>query len=505
MEAQHSPGSTATAFTSEEILAALQDNEIGDARLLIKGMKGRFVFDGKRERFFRFEGGFWKIDIEREYIACASRLLREAYGSEAIRQKNISVNPGIDEDTKKNALDTLQRLNRRKKNINTVNRLKNVIILSRSGLNTLSIIGDEWNKDPWLLQAQDQVIDLRTGESISGLPEDYINKSAPTEWKGLNEPAPIFDKFIFSTFDDNAELVEYIQRITGMALIGESTEDELYIFWGEGRNGKTTLLETLKFVLGAGMAKPLSSAMLMNSKFAGSSGPNPELLDLQGRRITWVSETKAGQYIDAEKVKILTGGDTISSRYNFGNDMIDFDPTHTLFMLTNHKPRIPASETALWDRIRLIPFLVRFVNNPTKANERQKIPDLQKQLYEEASGILAWLVRGCLAAQKTGLAPPDIVMDSSNEYKNEEDITYHFINECCITGENYKVQMDPLYNAFSEWYKKTYGENSKAPSKVHLAKLLRPKFKYEKVRHTWYYGLALIDDTHDQPAPPWQP
>jgi hypothetical protein len=46
IEAQHSPGSTPTAFTSEEILAALQDNEIGDSRLLIKGMKDRFVFDG---------------------------------------------------------------------------------------------------------------------------------------------------------------------------------------------------------------------------------------------------------------------------------------------------------------------------------------------------------------------------------------------------------------------------------------------------------------------------
>lgn len=304
------------SLSSDDILSALNDNEIGDARLLLATMKDRFVFDPKRGSYFRFEDGFWKKDLENETLSVAGRILREAYGKETVRQYAIATDPKEDDEAKKAALYRQDQCNRRREKINTLHRQQSVLKLAATGRNGLIITGDEWNADPWAIQVGELLIDLKTGEARQGLPADYINKASPTKWTGLETPAEQWDAFMLSVFNGDSELVQYVQRTLGAALVGIPGQQEFYIFWGEGRNGKGTILETLKEILGEGLASPIRSEMIMDARQFGSNGPNPELLDLQGKRIVWASETREGQKLNAEKIKLFTGGDTLSSRYN---------------------------------------------------------------------------------------------------------------------------------------------------------------------------------------------
>lgn len=480
-----------TDFTPDEVVAALNENEIGDARLLVKAMKARFLFDAKRKIPFRFEDGYWRKDLENESLAFAGTVLRAAYGKEAARQYAIATDPREDAEAQKTALHRQSLCNRRLDRVNTLHRLESTLKLASTGLAGISITGDEWNSDPWQLQAQNAVIDLKTGEARPGLPADYINKAAPTEWKGLQEPAVQWIMFMHSVFDGNAALVEYAQRVLGAALVGKPSQQEFYIFWGEGRNGKGTILETLKEVLGEGIAGPIRSEMIMDARQMGNSGPNPELLDLQGKRIVWASETREGQKLNAEKVKLFTGGDTLAARMNYSNEIISFKPTHTLFMLTNNRPRIPAGETAVWDRLRLVPFLMRFVDDPQEENERRKDIHLQDKLLKEASGILAWLVQGCLDWQRHGMNPPSVVTEYGHEYRVNEDPMQQFINAKCHVGEGFKVQVKPLYEAFSEWFGEEFGNKVSVPSLRRFSDNLRRKFKREEGRNVWFHGIAL--------------
>ena len=482
------------SLSSDDTLSALDDNEIGDARLLLAIMKDRFVFDSKRCAYFRFEGGYWKKDLENETLSVAGRVLREAYGKEAARQYAIATDPREDDETKKSALYKQNQCNRRRDKVNTLHRQQSVLKLAATGRNGLVMTGDEWNADPWSIQAGELLIDLKTGEARPGLPGDYINKAAPTQWKGLNEPAEQWEQFMLSVFNQNVELVQYVQRVLGAALVGVPGQQEFYIFWGEGRNGKGTILETLKEVLGEGLAGPIRSEMIMDARQMGSNGPNPELLDLQGKRIVWASETREGQKLNAEKIKLFTGGDTLSSRYNYSNDMISFKPTHTLFMLTNNKPRIAAGDTAVWDRLRLIPFQMRFVDKPSRNNERPKDINLQEKLLQESSGILAWLVRGCLDWQAAGnLNPPEIVTEHGEEYRLDEDPVQQFVNEKCLTGTGYKAQAKPLHDSFSKWFAETYGEKTSVPSLKRFSDRLRRNFHREEGRNVWFHGIALVE------------
>jgi len=245
-------------------------------------MKDRFVFDVKRQIFFRFDAGYWQKDLKKEALAFAGRTLHDAYSKEVARQNGLA-NDEVDKEKRKAVESLRDNLNSRLKQINTLRRLKRILELAATGDNGLAITGDEWNLDPWSIQAGELLIDLKTGEARPGLPRDFINKAAPTEWKGLVEPAVAWKMFLLEIYDKHHELAAYLQRVLGSALVGKPSQQEFYILWGEGRNGKGTILETLKEVLGEGLAGSIRSEMIMESRQGGGGGADPELLNLQGK------------------------------------------------------------------------------------------------------------------------------------------------------------------------------------------------------------------------------
>jgi len=138
-------------------------------------------------------------------------------------------------------------------------------------------------------------------------------------------------------------------------------------------------------------------------------------------------------------------------REPYGKRDIHFNPTHTLFLLTNHKPQADASEYALWQRVCLIPFTLSFIAEPKEDNERKCNPDLLDDLKKEASGILAWLVAGAVRSQQEGLEIPEVIKAATAEYRSEEDVIGHFIEECCTRNPSYQAKSSDLYKAYQEW------------------------------------------------------
>jgi len=484
----------AVAVSSDEILAPIhRDNEIGDARIVAKVLRGVYAFDKQRGMMFAFNGaGFWQKDVLDAAKAEANAILVRLYLDESGRQNTRATDPSLSDEDRKRASALRDKLNKRVQAVNTHRRMDNIMRLAAIGKDSLAITGDEWNSNPWELAAGDRIVDLRTGLDRKGRPQDYINKAAPTEWKGLHAEAPTWEAFLASTLESK-ELATYLQRVFGSAIVGVAQQQEFYVLWGEGRNGKGTLIETVKRILGD-LAGPIASELIMGyGATTSASGANPEILDLQGRRIVWASETKEGQKLNLERVKRFTGADTLKARYNYSNDMIEFIPSHTLFLLTNHKPRVGAGEYALWQRLRLIPFRFSFVDEPKAPHERPKDPELPARLLEEGPGILAWLVRGCLAWQKEGLTPPAEVLDATREYEQAEDVIQQFIDACCVIGKNRRQRAGPFVEAFAEWFKEENGAQAKPfGARTFREHMEKKGFKVDATgRHNFYAGIAL--------------
>src|SRR5690606_38008565 len=139
-------------------------------------------------------------------------------------------------------------------------------------------------------------------------------------------------------------------------------------------------------------------------------------------------------------------------------DFWSFKPSHTLMLVTNHKPVVKGTDNGIWRRLRLIPFTATFWHTSKGESgppELQADPRLKDKLRPELPGIVAWLVRGCLEWQAEGLGQPEEVTAATAEYRDAMDTLGAFLDECCIVapGEPYGCKGKELRERYENWCK----------------------------------------------------
>jgi len=483
-------------LTAMQVENACKANEVGDALLYVHLNRGLRVYDCTEAQWYENAGPYWEADTTEKALAATGGVV-DLYAERAMINAFYSTKCTQAGDDKKatqhHGLSVA--LNKRVKDMRALKRIMPVLHLARAGADSLGISGDEWDKKPMLLPVLNGVIDLTTGEMHDGRPENYLKAHAPVAWQGINKPCPTWESFMESTFDRDSELIEFMARLLGYCLTGMTTEAVLPIFWGTGRNGKTVMLEALAEVLGPDLSGPVESEFLLEQKFAKpSGGPSSDKLHLRGRRLAWLSETNENRRLNSGKVKMLTGGDTITGRAPYGKRQISFKPTHKMILLTNHRPKADARDQALWRRVLLIPFKMAFVPrpDPAKLNERLADAHLPAKLKAEGPGILAWLVRGCLAWQEEGLNPPESVLAATQEYQDGEDTIKTFISEKCIEGAERSCRAAALYSAYKSWQE---GNGEKAMTANKFGKVISERFDSVKdMKGRLYVGLELCSN-----------
>ena len=149
---------------------------------------------------------------------------------------------------------------------------------------------------------------------------------------------------------------------------------------------------------------------------------------------------------------------------------------------------------------------MRFLRNrkPVADNERVADIELDAKLAAEASGILGWMVEGCLRWQQEGLNPPPAVVAATEEYFKDEDFFSSFVDYCCNTGPEdhplFQVGATDLYNAFEAWFKKFV--HNFPPKQRKFGKQMRERFKYDKVGGLYrYFGINLNREVMEEIRP----
>lgn len=297
----------------------------------------------------------------------------------------------------------------------------------------------ELDANPLLLGLPNGVLDLATGEHREHRQTDRITKVAGCDFNP-DATAPTWTQFVCEVFNDDAQLIDYVQRLIGYMLAGKRGEHLLPIFCGGGGNGKSTLLGALQSMFRdyAGTATP---GLLI--QHYGNDHPTG-LADLQGRRFVVASETGEAGKLAEEQVKSLTGGDTITAR-RMRQDFYQFQPTHQLVLQTNHKPRVTGTDEGIWRRIRLIPFVRQF----TGEDRDTSLPD---KLRSELPGILTWAWHGWQRYQVEGLdAMPMAVRAATDEYRESSDVVGQFLADCCETDKLLSAKAGELYKRYTAW------------------------------------------------------
>jgi putative DNA primase/helicase len=362
-------------------------------------------------------------------------------------------------------------------------RQENMLVLAKN-LPPIADAGDSWDADPWLLGAQNGVVDLRTGVLRPGRQDDRITMRVRVPY--FEAPCPLWESTLKEVLGGDGELISYLQRALGYSLTGDVREEVFFVTWGSGRNGKGTIMNTIGSLLGH-YADDLPMSTLAQAERGGGI-PN-DLAKVAGKRFVTSSEQGGGtvRRLNEDRIKQLTGRDPITARF-LHKEFFTFTATLKLWLATNNRPRVRDDSDGFWSRVHLIPFTQSFAGREDKT--------LKDRLLAEASGIVAWLVQGCLAWQKLGLHPPAVVKDATRDYRQENEPLASFYESCCVVAEGARVQAQQLFTAYTKWCdrndvpgsfrlnQRTFGENVKRRFPADPA----------NTRHVIYSGVGLRED-----------
>jgi putative DNA primase/helicase len=335
---------------------------------------------------------------------------------------------------------------------------------------------EEIDADNFLLGARNGVIDLRTGERRDGRKGDFITKSC-----GCNHDedavAPRWRAFLKEIFAEQDDLINYIQRLVGYSLTGDTREQCLVFLYGAGANGKSTFIETLMELLGD-YGTTASQNILCFDRHARE--PLDEIASLEGARFVSIAET-GGNRMAEVRIKQLTGGDTVTGKPHYKAAM-SFRPKFKLWIFGNSRPTIYGVDHAIWRRIQLIPFNVQF---PTEKRDSA----LKEKLFRELPGILNWAIEGALAWQAEGrLVPPECVVAATNQYREDEDVLRDFIAEKIEPTKGHELEHKELYRVYKCWHAE--GSSERPFSSKKLAQMFRDRgykaFEAHARALSWY-------------------
>ena len=295
---------------------------------------------------------------------------------------------------------------------------------------------EDWDSDVWLLNTPEGVVHLRTGNMRPHDRKDRMTKVTTAVPRGA---CPTWLAFLSDVTGADAEQMAYLQRVVGYCLTGVTTEHALFFLYGTGANGKSVFVNVISTILGDYAANaPMDTFMETRS----DRHPT-DLAGLRGARFVAATETEQGRRWNESKIKTITGGDKVSARF-MRQDFFEYLPNYKLLIAGNHKPSIRNVDEAMKRRLHLVPFTITI---PPERRDGK----LTEKLLAERDGILAWALEGCLLWQKTGLKPPESVMQATEEYFEAEDAMGRWLEDRCVLHANAKALTFELFNDWKQW------------------------------------------------------
>lgn len=416
--------------------------------------------------WYIYNGSFWEMDesgIINKYVDMMI---------DTLKNEKITIPDGMDEDKAKEAFKKFikkTRSNRAKKSI--IDELQHRV----------PVLHREFDKDKTLLNSENGYVDLTNGILHDHDIHKMFSKQTNVEFTD-NVDAPEWNSFLKQIFNNDQDLIHYIQKAVGYSLTGSVKEQVMFFLYGNGRNGKSVFIDTIADLLG-NYAKTMQAESIMIRQTGGTA--NSDIARLEGARLVISSEPNEGVRLDEGLVKQLTGGDKVTARFLYGKEF-EFEPEFKIWLATNHKPIIRGTDDGIWRRLMLIPFDVQIPDSKVDK-------DLKYKLKREEVGILNWAVDGAVMWQREGLNPPQSVAKASQEYRSEMDVIDMFVSDNCEKYKDYEAPAGQLFKLYKQWA----ADNSEySMSKQKFGSEMKAKYKYMKNRNGRYYsGIRIKQDS----------
>ncbi len=416
------PGQAVNASASVPAAINLGDlNDAGNARRFVERHGGDLKYDCGASRWLVWDGRRYAPDLEGAVKERAKEVVAEFYReAEVVQDATVLAHA------------------RRSGNERSINSM---IRLATSDPH-VRVTPAQLDTDQWLLNFNNGTVDLRTGELREHRREYLITKVVAADYDGIAR-SKAFESFLSLVLPSKAHR-RLLQRVCGYMLTGVTDLDKVFVLQGPGGTGKTTFVEAFKAALGDyAMTTPMGTlAKAMTGKVRN------DIARLPGARVVTASESESSEAVAEALLKLLSGGDTIASRFMF-KEFFEFIPQFKILLVTNHFPRL-SNDSGIWRRVIRIGF-------DDKIPASKLDPEFKRQLREDPevrAAILAWAVEGCLDWQKRPkkkLPVPSSIETGTRLFRPESYEVAYFITERCKIHPEARVEVAKLYPAYLAW------------------------------------------------------
>ena len=446
-------------------------DDTGNTQRFLYAFGENVLYSYKNKEWYYFNKKFWAVDEVGKVYKMAD------YIADSIQKEPIKVSDTNDEKLVEKAQKNLMQHVKYTRNYKgKENMLKNT-------QHMVAVETQEFDKNLMLFNVQNGYIDLNNGHLMSHetSKEKKFTRISYAEYRP-ETACPRWITFLDEIFEGNQELIDYLQRAIGYSMCGETIEQMMFILLGNGKNGKSVLLNVLNEMFGtyAMNIQPDTIAVKQGAKTA-----NADVARLKGARFVTTTEPNRGMKLDEGVVKQITGGDTVTARFLYGKEF-EFSPEFKLWMATNYKPVISGTDDGIWRRIAIIPFNYSIPDH--KVDKR-----LTYKLKEELTGILNWCLDGYVKWRTHGLNEPQIIKDGRHDYRSEMDMVQRFIEEQCVVSPVLKEDGKNLWESFRKWVKDNNEYDNFSAKRFHME--LTKRFEKQKGMYgIVYFGISLNKD-----------
>ena len=304
----------------------------------------------------------------------------------------------------------------------------------------VTIDSDLLDSNPFLINTPSGTYNLETNELKPHKFNDFITKQTNVDIS--NSGLDLWENAVNTFFQNDKELIDYVQEVVGMASIGKIYIEALLIAYGEGNNGKSTFFNTIAKVLGSYSGNISADALTTGCR----RNVKPELAELKGKRLVIAAELEEGMRLSTSILKQLCSTDKITAEKKF-KAPFSFTPTHNLVLYTNHLPKVGALDSGTWRRLIVIPF-------NAKISGDSDIKDYSTYLFENAGGtILKWIIEGAkrFINNNFKLKTPKVVADAIATYREANNWLAHFLDECCEVDPSFEAKSGEVYTRYRNY------------------------------------------------------
>jgi len=344
------------------------------------------------------------------------------------------------------------------------------------------------------------VVDFKQKIFREGYPQDYITKTTNIPFVTLDEhkhkntmdQITLFMERLFPIESLNTYMWEHLAS----CLIGTNMNQTFNIYCGSGSNGKSLLTDLMSHTLGE--YKGTVPITLVTEKRGNIGGTSSEVMQLKGIRYAVMQEPSKDSKINEGVMKELTGGDPIQGRALYCDSEI-FEPQFKLVVCTNSLFEFGSNDDGTWRRIRKCDFVSKFVDDDEKYTDDTKYvfpkdKGLKEKLPMWAPIFASMLVKISFASEGN-VKDCDIVLESSNKYRQGQDHISAFVSEMVAKEEGKTIGKRAISQAFQLWFQENNGRR-KMPKANEVHDYMDKK--YGKCKNNKWENVMIVYNGEDE-------